>query len=218
MTGASAPGVTVAELAAASELPPHEAARLMKVALGEVGRPGVPPPHQVVDVAGAAAFKGLAAERRRGVPLQYLEGSAAFGPIEVAVDERVLIPRPETEQLWELIVRRLAGSDPGVIVDLCTGSGVLALALKHRFPAADVYATDVSPEALDLAASNGEVAGARRDVAPGRSVFAASGRVAGTGRCAGGEPSLRRGSRSGGAPDRRAGARAPGGTRGRRDR
>ena len=48
--------------------------------------------------------------RRDGEPLQYIEGSAQFGPIEVAVDPRVLIPRPETEQLWERVVAELSES------------------------------------------------------------------------------------------------------------
>ncbi|HSL26962.1 MAG TPA: HemK/PrmC family methyltransferase, partial [Acidimicrobiia bacterium] len=76
-----------------------------------------------------------------------------FGPVEVMVDRRVLIPRPETEFLYELVGKGAAA--PGVIVDLCTGSGALALALKHHFPAARVIGTDLSGEALDVAARNG---------------------------------------------------------------
>ena len=98
----------------------------------------------------------LLARRAAGEPLQYLEGTAAFGPIEVAVDRRVLIPRPETEQVWEEAVRSLGAAGPGtVIVDLGTGSGVLALALKHRFPDARVLGVDVSKDALDVARANG---------------------------------------------------------------
>ncbi len=80
-----------------------------------------------------------------------------FGPIEVAVDRRALIPRPETEVLWEDAVRSLGEAGPGtVIVDLGTGSGVLALALKWVFGEAQVYATDVDPDALALAAHNAD--------------------------------------------------------------
>jgi release factor glutamine methyltransferase len=97
----------------------------------------------------------LVARRRRGEPLQYLEGSVPFGPIEVAVDGRALVPRPETEQVWEAAVGCLQEAGPGtVIVDLGTGSGVLALALKHAFPAARVLGVDVSAGALDLARAN----------------------------------------------------------------
>ncbi len=87
-----------------------------------------------------------------GEPLQYIEGSAPFGPLDLLVDSRVLVPRPETEGLFEIASRMVR--NPEVIVDLCTGSGALALALKHRFPTASVFATDISPEALEVAYYN----------------------------------------------------------------
>ena len=100
-------------------------------------------------------FDALVARRLAGEPLQYLEGRVPFGPVEVRVDRRVLIPRPETEQLWEQAVAALGEAGPGTpIVDLGTGSGVLALALRHAFPTAPVYATDLSAEALELAREN----------------------------------------------------------------
>lgn len=94
----------------------------------------------------------LARRRVDGEPLQYLEGSAAFADFDVTVDRRVLVPRPETEGLYEL-----AGSlvvDPSLIVDIGTGSGVLAIALARRFPAAEVHAVDSSGAALELARDN----------------------------------------------------------------
>lgn len=103
------------------------------------------------------AFKRLLARRRAGEPLQYLEEQIPFGPIEVMVNPSVLIPRPETEQLFELATHR--ATEPMVIVDLCTGSGNLALALKHTFPEAVVYATDVSAEAAAVAEQNARDAG-----------------------------------------------------------
>jgi release factor glutamine methyltransferase len=95
-------------------------------------------------------------ERQRldGEPLQYLEGTAAFGPLDLVVDERVLIPRPETEGLWELAASLIGA--PEVIVDLGTGSGALAIALATTFPGAEVYGVDVSPAALDVARLNGD--------------------------------------------------------------
>ncbi|MGH8946492.1 MAG: peptide chain release factor N(5)-glutamine methyltransferase [Acidimicrobiia bacterium] len=99
----------------------------------------------------------LVARREAGEPLQYIEGTAPFGPLEVIVDERVLIPRPETEGLYELAARVVR--NPKVIVDLCTGSGALALALKQRFPAANVFATDISADALAVAEANREHTG-----------------------------------------------------------
>lgn len=123
-----------------SRLPSHEARRLWSVA-----RRATDP---------VSAFRELESLRCSGRPLQYLEGTAAFGPLELVVDERVLIPRPETEQLWELAVRLVR--TPGVVVDLGTGSGALALALAHAFPSARVFGVDLSSSALDVARLNGE--------------------------------------------------------------
>lgn len=97
-------------------------------------------------------FDGFVERRRAGEPLQYIEGAVDFGPVELVVDERVLIPRPETEYLFEVVVAMV--SEPQVIVDLCTGSGNLALALASAFPDADVYAVDLSDGAATLAQTN----------------------------------------------------------------
>jgi release factor glutamine methyltransferase len=102
----------------------------------------------------------LVGRRLGGEPLQYLEGSIPFGPVEVRVDGRALIPRPETEQLWELAVGLLGQAGPGTpLVDVGTGSGALALALKAAFPTAPVYGTDLSPAALELAEENAAAGG-----------------------------------------------------------
>jgi len=144
--------MTARSLVDEAGLPEHEAARLLEKATGRsrtelASRPAIER-HE------AARFADLTERRRSGEPLQYIEGSSQFGPIEVAVDPRVLIPRPETEQLWELLVARLAGSAPGVIVDLGTGSANLAIALKHSFPAAHIHAVDLSADALAVAREN----------------------------------------------------------------
>lgn len=94
----------------------------------------------------------LARRRLEGEPLQYLEGTAAFTDFDVTVDRRVLVPRPETEGLYELAARLV--DHPSRIVDLGTGSGVLAIALARRFPGAEVHAVDSSAAALDLARDN----------------------------------------------------------------
>lgn len=104
-----------------------------------------------------AAFRVLADRRRSGVPLQYLEETVPFGPLELFVDTRALIPRPETEQMWELVVG--LADEPELIVDLGTGSGNLALSLKHGFPQATVYGCDISEASLDLARLNGKSTG-----------------------------------------------------------
>lgn len=97
-------------------------------------------------------LEDLVARRVGGEPLQYIEGTAPFGPLDLIVDERVLVPRPETEGLFEIAARMVR--NPGVVVDMCTGSGALALALKKAFPAAAVFATDISEEAIEVATEN----------------------------------------------------------------
>jgi release factor glutamine methyltransferase len=114
------------------------------------------PDHELRRLEAVAGVNGtiddLIKRRLDGEPLQYIEGTAQFGSLELVVDKRVLIPRPETETLFEIASRivRL----PEVIVDLCTGSGALALALKQHFPTAAVFATDISADAIEVAAEN----------------------------------------------------------------
>lgn len=105
-------------------------------------------------------LEALVARREAGEPLQYLEGTVDFGPLTLKIDRRALIPRPETERLWEEAVRSLGEAGPGtVIVDVGTGSGCLALALKHAFAEARVIGIDSSEDALALAKENGELTG-----------------------------------------------------------
>lgn len=144
--------VTARSLVDETRLPGHEASRLLQVASG-LSRAQLAAGHQL-DPTKVAAFELLVARRRNGEPLQYLEGSAQFGPVEVAVDPRVLIPRPETEQLWEMTVARCSAEPPRLIVDLGTGSGNLALAMQAAFPEATVHAVEVSAGAFELASRN----------------------------------------------------------------
>lgn len=85
-------------------------------------------------------------------PIQYITGKVFFADLELEVDENVLIPRPETEELFSLIAKE--NHSPSVIVDFCTGSGCLALALKNRYSSAKVIATDISKGALTVAQRN----------------------------------------------------------------
>lgn len=89
-------------------------------------------------------------------PAQYILGYADFADMRLKVDERVLIPRPETEELVQLILEENAG-DGMAILDMCTGSGALALALKKNRPSWQVSASDISQEAIDLAEENANV-------------------------------------------------------------
>jgi len=114
------------------------------------------PDHELRRLEAVAGLNGtiddLIRRRLDGEPLQYIEGTTQFGPLELVVDKRVLIPRPETETLFEMASKMVRL--PEVIIDLCTGSGALALALKQRFPAAAVFATDISTDAIEVATEN----------------------------------------------------------------
>jgi release factor glutamine methyltransferase len=149
--------IGIRELLDGSGLPMHEAERLLVKASG--GDRLALIRARDVDTATAERFEEFATRRRRSEPLQHLEGAVQFGPIELHSDARALVPRPETELLWEIVVGRVADPGPTVIVDLCTGSGNLALGLKHAFPEATVYGTDESIDALDLAAENAAFTG-----------------------------------------------------------
>jgi release factor glutamine methyltransferase len=98
-------------------------------------------------------YRDLVDARARRIPLQHLTSSAAFGPVTVAVGPGVFIPRPETESLleWALAQPLLSQS---VIVDLCTGSGALAVALADDRPGARIIAVDDSTDALAYARRN----------------------------------------------------------------
>ncbi len=85
--------------------------------------------------------------RSQGYPLQYLLGSWEFYGREFLVGEGVLIPRPDTECLIEVVQARC--KDPQIVVDLCSGSGCIAITLAHLYPQAQVYGVEQSPEALD---------------------------------------------------------------------
>ncbi len=105
------------------------------------------------DVTFDARLRELIAQRAERVPLQHLIGTAAFGPVTVHVGPGVFVPRPETESLLEWAAAQQLSSDP-LIVDLCTGSGALAVALARSIPGARVIAVDDSDEALAYAQRN----------------------------------------------------------------
>ncbi|MUL75734.1 peptide chain release factor N(5)-glutamine methyltransferase [Mycobacterium sp. CBMA226] len=105
------------------------------------------------DLAFYPRFRALVERRAQRIPLQHLIGTAAFGPVEVHVGPGVFIPRPETEALLEWAMNQPLPASP-VIVDLCTGSGALALALAHTWPQAQVVAVEKSPEAVVYARRN----------------------------------------------------------------
>lgn len=99
----------------------------------------------------------MTARRRAGEPLQYVLGEWSFRRITLAVDRRVLIPRPETELVAEVALEKATVTGPQrVVVDLGTGSGAIGLALAHELPrqGTTVWITDASTDALDVARAN----------------------------------------------------------------
>ncbi len=105
-----------------------------------------------LNAATTAAIQTAASKMARGMPMQYAVGKAAFRHLDLAVDQRVLIPRPETEMLVELVLG-LAGKG-GTLVDVGTGSGAIALSLAAEGQFERVIATDISDDALTVARGN----------------------------------------------------------------
>lgn len=107
----------------------------------------------VLDASAAAAIRTAAARLREGMPMQYAIGRASFRHLILSVDRRVLIPRPETELLVDLVLAAQRGGK-GTVVDVGTGSGAIALALAAEGGFDEIIATDISPDALAVAEAN----------------------------------------------------------------
>ncbi len=174
-----AAGVTrcalVAELAAVVGAP-HEARFIVDEALGlglALGHPD--PPTGALDDEVVAAARSMAAQRVAGEPLQYVFGHWPFRSLDLLVDPRVLIPRPETEQVVEIalgearrlsLLRAAPGAEGLAVVDAGTGTGAIALSVATELGPAvvrEIWATDTSAGALEVAASNLARVGAAHD-------------------------------------------------------
>ena len=105
-------------------------------------------------------FEGLVERRARGVPVAYLVGRRAFWSFELEVTPAVLVPRPETERLVEVALDLVPAGARVPLADLGTGCGAIAIALARERPGCRVVATEFSPAALALAASNAARIGA----------------------------------------------------------
>lgn len=116
-----------------------------------------------------ADLESLVIRRESREPLQYITGSTEFFRRQFKVNESVLIPRPETEQL---VVQTLAfvrerGIENPRIADICTGSGAIAITLGLELPGAEIHATDISSGALTVAQQNADFLGAELDIYQG---------------------------------------------------
>jgi release factor glutamine methyltransferase len=102
----------------------------------------------------ATFFYDMLERRLRGEPLQYVLGRWGFRVLDLQVDNRVLIPRPETEALTQMALEECRRLDARLAVDLGTGSGAIALALAVEWTGIEVWATDISSDALAVAETN----------------------------------------------------------------
>ena len=147
--------------AAGTENPSLDASLLLAEALGK-SRAAVIAGAGCVGAESLAAFDGFLRRRIAGECVAYILGRKEFRGLDFAVNESVLVPRPDTEILVEAAVEWLDGErgagEGGAprVLDLCTGSGAVAVAVKNEVPAAEVWATDVCPAALAVAAGNAE--------------------------------------------------------------
>lgn len=136
------------ELPGSGDNSPMEAAFLFRKALGirreELLRRGT----EAAPAEGAAAFLDLIRRRTEGEPLQYLLGEWEFYGLTFRVGPGVLIPRPETELLVDAALAAAEGCPSPALLDLCSGSGCIPIALASRLPHAQVWGVELSPEAL----------------------------------------------------------------------
>jgi release factor glutamine methyltransferase len=141
---------------AGCDTPRLDAELLLAATLGVARERLIVDADRVLDADALAQLARLVGRRADREPIAYILGHKHFRHITVAVDRRVLIPRPETELLVEVGV----GLDQGArVVDVGTGSGAVALALKHERPDLEVWATELNADALAVARENGRALG-----------------------------------------------------------
>lgn len=112
--------------------------------------------HPEMEISGrdARRFKILCEKRENGMPLAYITKHKEFFGLDLYVDERVLIPRPETEILVEETLKLCRGGNYNLVCDVGTGSGCIAVALAKKMPNARIFAVDISAPALNVAKKN----------------------------------------------------------------
>jgi len=133
---------------------PRETAEVLMMTVLRTDRAGLYSRSAGLSSAEARVFGRGLCQRCAGTPLQHLTGEQPFRRISVRVQPGVFIPRPETEALVGEALHELGDVDDPVVVDVGTGTGAVALAIKDERPGAKVFATDLSPEAVELARAN----------------------------------------------------------------
>ena len=157
MTVREAIGWAAEQLSASEHLRPdahRDAALLLLHMLGISRAELLANPDRTLTPEQESLFGGFIARRLTHEPIQYITGEQEFFGLPLRVTPVVLIPRPETEHLVEAVLLEVDGSAPLTIADVGTGSGAIAIALADRLPSARIFATDISPAALELAAEN----------------------------------------------------------------
>src|SRR4051812_3610366 len=152
MTGDALRAAVDAMKAAGVETPRLDAELLLAEATGWQRAHLAANPEEEIPPAATRRFAEMVRRRLRREPVAYILGRRGFRHLELAVDPRVLIPRPETELLVDLALELR----PRSVLDVGTGSGALALAIAAELPDAEVTATDISTGALAVAAANAE--------------------------------------------------------------
>jgi release factor glutamine methyltransferase len=143
-----------------------ESEALLQRVLG-VDRPALFTRDAGLTTAEAKAYGRALCRRCTGTPLQHLTGEQGFRRVVLEVRPGVFVPRPETEVLVDVVLRSISSIDAPIVVDLCTGTGAVALAVADEHPGAIVYATDISDDAVELARANAERLGLPATVASG---------------------------------------------------
>ena len=144
----------IAQLQGVSATPRQDAQSILGQVLNQPREYLIAHAEDVVSNLQLHTFEKLLALRRNGMPLAYIIGRRAFYDRDFAINPHVLIPRPETEHIVEAALDWAKGHGPIRLVDVGTGSGVIALTLAAKLPTAQIYATDVSSAALLVACEN----------------------------------------------------------------
>jgi release factor glutamine methyltransferase len=146
---------------------PRETAEALLMHFLETDRAGLYARADGLDTRTARLFGRALCQRCHGAPLQYLTGEQAFMDLVLGVAPGVFVPRPETERLVEVALDLLESVPKPLVIDVGTGTGAVALAIKRHRPDARVLATDISDEAIQAARGNADRVGVHVEVLAG---------------------------------------------------